>query len=59
MTRYLQLASDNGYSDASYALALCRRDGNGVAQDIVEAKQLLQVATAQGHTDAKDLLDDL
>lgn len=59
MLHFLKEASNQGYADASYALALCRRDGCGSAPDIHEARRLLHCAVDQGSLDAQEVLATL
>lgn len=53
------LSADAGIALARYRLALMLLEGRGTAQDVPRAKGLLELASLQGHTAARRLLDDL
>jgi len=49
-------AAEQGYADAQFNLGLLYANGEGVAQDMVEAAKLFNQAAAQGHVDAQNNL---
>ena len=57
MIVYLKRAADQRHPDATYALALCYRDGTGVSKDRLKAIELLELAIELGFSDAQDTLD--
>ncbi len=50
--QWYKKAADQGVPDAEYAIAACFADGDGVAQNNVEAFKYFSLAEAHGNTNA-------
>jgi TPR repeat protein len=48
-----RIAADAGNPEAQYALAICYKEGRGVAQDVTEAARLLAASARSGNIDAE------
>ena len=51
--RLYRLAAEQGLAEAQFYLGVMYRDGQGVAQDDVEAVRLWRLAAEQGDADAE------
>lgn len=55
---WFEKAADNGHDEAQYMMGFCYFNGIGTDPDEDEAAYWLRLAAAQGHEDAKQMLED-
>lgn len=57
--QYFQKAVEHEYVEGYFMLGICYSEGYGVPKNKEKAKELLQVAADNGHTDAQEYLNDM